>query len=447
MAQAHIVIDLGFGDAGKGSMVDYLTRTLSSDLVVRFNGGAQAAHNVVTENSQHVFRQFGSGSFVGARTLYSKYALFDPLLLFEEAKSLEQKGVSNPLAHMYVEEDCVITTIYQQAMNRVRETVRSDARHGSCGLGIGETASDSEEIPDSVLRVSDLKDRARTYQKLEQLRIHKLTEAKEISEGITSEQLKSDMAILDDAQFSTVATDAYCNIVSHVSVISHDEALHLIAHAKNPLFEGAQGVLLDQDFGFYPYITRSKVVPYAAAALCKDAGIDYLITGLLRAYTVRHGPGPMLTFDARLTDRVPDTHNTFGEWQREFRVGYFDAMMARLALDICSHGSKDTKVNSLFMTCVDRLSSFDEVLLCDRYATIAHLPPLSLSAVGKPRKRVSTNAIMGLTPVYTPFASVHEKSSFTYQAEYAHHVHRMLKSDVTLAGISRGVRATDKFLL
>src|SRR5579864_7866772 len=98
MSKVFLVQGLGYGDEGKGSIVDYLVRQEKAPLVVRFNGGAQAAHNVVTDDGRHhTFTQFGSGTFAGARTFLSRFMIVNPFTLLTEAKALEQKGVANPL--------------------------------------------------------------------------------------------------------------------------------------------------------------------------------------------------------------------------------------------------------------------------------------------------------------------------------------------------------------
>lgn len=449
MTKAKIVIDLGFGDAGKGSIVDFFVEQYKSDLVIRFNGGTQAAHNVVTENQHHTFRQFGSGSFRGARTLYSKYALFDPLMLLEEGRGLAGKGVVNPFDNFYVEEDCVITTIFQQAMNRIRETLRSDGRHGSCGMGIGETASDIEEIPHLVLRVKDLKDRTLTYLKLKKLREFKLKEFLKLSEDLNVSHLKEHLDVLQDEAYDVATADAYCNIVKSIHVITNLQAIEMLDNSHNPIFEGAQGVLLDQDYGFYPYITRSQVAPCNAVSMCKEASIDYEVTGLVRAYTVRHGPGPMPTFDDTLTRNVKDLHNKFGEWQRDFRVGYFDAVMTRLAIDICSESYGGTGVDNLFITCTDRLYEFEQVRVCNGYTSPEKsffLSPYSLKSIGKEEKRKQTEIVSSLIPLYQNFFSTHKKSSVEYQLNYARWVFDLIGRNIKLLGISRGVKAEDKML-
>lgn len=443
MSPARIIIDLGFGDAGKGSIVDFLARTYTSNLVVRWNGGAQAAHNVVTEDYHHTFRQFGSGTFSRAQTLYSRHALFDPIALLEEARTLEQKGVTGVTDLFVVEEDCVITTIFQQAMNRVRELVRGEGRHGSCGLGIGETASDKDEDPEKVLYVKDLRNEALTQAKLAALQNAKREEALVLSKGRSSLALSENLEILSNSEYVKAATAAYRNIITHIHVVSHKEAITLLAAAQAPLFEGAQGILLDQDYGFYPYTTRSDVTAKHAIAMCGEAEIAHEVTGLLRAYCVRHGPGPMPTEDSYLSEIMRDAHNKFDEWQRGFRVGYFDAVLARYAIDVCGG------IENIMITCTDRLVEMGEVKTCTAYAPEAEhgvLAPCSLAKVGKEAKRLHSEELADQSPIYVPFVCPADPCSLEYQCAYAKHVLSLIERKVRLLGISRGTRSSDKFL-
>jgi adenylosuccinate synthase len=147
-----VVVDLGYGDAGKGTVVDWLCSRADAGpvhAVVRFNGGAQAAHNVVTSDGRHhTFAQFGSGSFIpGVRTHLSRFVLVDPLALAGEAAHLASLGVRDALDRVTVDRDALLATPYHRAANRARELARGDRRHGSCGMGIGETASYALDHP------------------------------------------------------------------------------------------------------------------------------------------------------------------------------------------------------------------------------------------------------------------------------------------------------------
>jgi len=146
---AFLVVDLGFGDAGKGLLSYYLVRTTGARWVVRFNGGAQAGHNVVTTDGRHhTFSQVGAGSFVpGVRTYLARDMVVHPTALDSEARHLARVGVADAMRRMHVDPECRVTTPFHQASTRVRELLRGAARHGSCGVGVGETVRDSLKVP------------------------------------------------------------------------------------------------------------------------------------------------------------------------------------------------------------------------------------------------------------------------------------------------------------
>ena len=158
---AHLVVDLGFGDAGKGAITDYLARTTSAHTVVRFNGGAQARHNVVApDGKHHAFSQFGSATLVpGVRTHLSRHMVLNPLAMLVEERYLRALGVEDAFARTAISAEALVITPFQRAANRLRELARSlpagkagERRHGSCGMGIGETVSDSLTLGRSVRR-------------------------------------------------------------------------------------------------------------------------------------------------------------------------------------------------------------------------------------------------------------------------------------------------------
>src|SRR5262249_10547168 len=175
-----IVAGLGYGDSGKGTVVDWLCSPLGSrpvQTVVRFNGGAQAAHNVLTRDGRHhAFAQFGAGTFTPrVRTHLSRFVLLDPLALAAEAAHLAIVGVPDALDRLTVDRDALLTTPYHPAANRARELARGNHRHGSCGMGIGETASYALAHPADAPRAGDCTSPPALARKLATLR-DRLTE-------------------------------------------------------------------------------------------------------------------------------------------------------------------------------------------------------------------------------------------------------------------------------
>lgn len=363
---ATIVVDLGFGDASKGSIVDFLRRCdPQPTTIIRFNGGSQAAHNVVTATGQHhTFSQFGSGTLVpNTETFLSRFMLVNPFNLLHETESLQNLGVANPLDLVAIDQQALIVSPFQVAVNRLRELARGDGRHGSCGHGVGETTSDHLTHGDSVLFAGDLTDLARTKRKLHFLRDIKLDELREIRDALPDTKLaRQELSIFEDPGLIDTAIEVYRFFASRVRIVDSDY-LQEIAKSSRLIFEAAQGVLLDEWFGFFPYTTWSTTTFANALQLLNEARFEGPITklGLLRAYATRHGAGPFVTEDAKLTEAIPDYHNGNNQWQREFRVGHFDLVTARFALEVCEG------VDALAITCLDRLTDLPRWRVCSSY--------------------------------------------------------------------------------
>ncbi len=352
------VVDLGYGDAGKGSIVDHLCRTAveadpgSPPTVVRFNGGAQAAHNVVTPDGRHhTFAQFGSGTLVpGVRTHLSRFMLLDPLALAAEAAHLRTElGARDPFALLTVDRRALLTTPYHAAANRHRETARGAARHGSCGLGIGETAAYALAHPDDAPTAGDCTAPARLRTRLTRLR----------------DRLTADLGLGRPIGPPVEAClDAYRAFADRVA-LTDEPHLARILRGGPVVLEGAQGVLLDEWHGFHPYTTWSTTTFGNAETLLAEAGAPgtALRLGVLRSYTVRHGPGPLVTEDQRLSAALPEAHNGHGRWQGAFRVGHFDAVAHRHALAAC--GGAD----ALALTHLDAPPRCPELAICESYRT------------------------------------------------------------------------------
>ncbi len=362
--QATIVTDLGFGDAGKGTMVDYLARQGGTAAVVRFNGGGQAAHNVITPDGRHhTFHQFGSGTFVpGVRTHLSRFMVVDPLLLYEESQQLQQLGCRSALARLSIDEEALVATPFHRAANRLREMLRGAGLHGSCGMGIGEVMMDSLKLTDP-LRVKHLRDPeelTRRFLAIQEQRheefSHRYHELEEHPGSV------SEINALTDTDYARKLAHDFAVFAASLSLVQGDH-LGQLAKAGSLLFEGAQGVLLDEWRGFHPYTTWSTTTFENAETLLNEVGYNERIErlGVLRAYFTRHGAGPFVTEDQSLSTAIPDLHNGTGEWQGVFRIGWFDMVAAHYALAAAG------PIDSLAITNLDQIEKVGERRICNAY--------------------------------------------------------------------------------
>ncbi|MFC7274489.1 adenylosuccinate synthetase [Paractinoplanes rhizophilus] len=317
------VVDLGYGDAGKGTVVDALCATSPVRAVLRFNGGAQAAHNVVLPSGRHhTFAQFGSGTLRGVPTHLTRFVVVDPLALAAEAVAL-----GDPYELLTVEGDALLATPWHRAANRRRETAE---RHGSCGMGVGETMAYALTHADAP-RVADVKSPARLRRRLSALADH-------YGPGF----------VVDDVLETFVAFGRTVRIV--------DESYTGRLLREGPcVFEGAQGVLLDEWRGWHPHTTWSTTTFDNALSLCPSLRR----LGVVRTYTTRHGAGPFVTEDPAL--RLPEPHNRTGEWQGVFRAGHFDAVAHRYAVEVAGG------VDGLAVTHLDAPPRCPQLRVCTSY--------------------------------------------------------------------------------
>jgi adenylosuccinate synthase len=362
--QAIFIADLGFGDAGKGTITDFLTRNLTAHTIVRYNGGPQAAHNVVTpEGKHHTFAQFGSGMLLPwTRTLLSRFMLINPLNMLKEERHLSSLGVSDALERTLVDRRTVVITPFQKALNRLREIARAAERHGSCGEGIGESMADVLNYGDAVLVAGDLQDRAAIIRKLELLRDIKYAELAQLQIP-DNEHSRQELAIFLDRSCIEDCADVYRYFAQSVELVDEAAIHRLFAQPGSIIFEGAQGVLLDENYGFAPYTTWSTTTFANAETLTREHDYtgDIVRLGVVRAYATRHGAGPFPTEDHVLTQTLPDPHNTWNDWQQTFRVGYFDLVATRYARDVLY------KLDYLAVTHMDRLETIPQWQICTAY--------------------------------------------------------------------------------
>jgi len=362
--KAIITVGLGFGDEGKGAAVDFLVRVHGAGLVVRYSGGAQAGHNVVLpDGRRHSFSQFGAGTFAGASTWLGPRVILCPGTLGPEATHLKALGVADPFARLSVHPDCLLSTHYHVTANRLRELARGKGRHGSCGLGIGETRHYWLRYGEDAVVASDLEHRSVLIEKLTRLR----------------ERLSREVPGFDDVRPAEEAE----------LLIEAGRELRLVRRpplCETVIFEGAQGILLDERFGFHPHTTWSTVTSLHARELAAEWGLsDVEILGITRAYATRHGAGPLPTHSIEMTARLADPGNPRNDWQGTLRAGPLDLVLLRYAASV-------DRVDGLVVNGLDQLGPMFP--LCRAYR--------ETDALDVPRTRAEQEALTRTVEAATP---------------------------------------------
>ncbi|MEA2327215.1 MAG: adenylosuccinate synthase [Thermoanaerobaculia bacterium] len=388
--RAFVIVDLGFGDAGKGLLTDYLVRRTGARMVVRYNGGAQAGHNVVTPDGRHhTFAQFGSGTFVpGVRTFLSRDVVVHPTALLREELALRSAGVTDGFERLSISADALVITPYHQALGRMRELARGPAVHGTCGAGVGETVGHDRARLGEAIRVADLADRPRLCRKLGRIRDYAWSQVSELNSRFRAHECgKIEAAVFDRPD----ALERWCDETRRVVPLIGDENAWVRTTDSAVIFEGAQGVLLDEWHGFHPYTTWSTCTAAPAVQLLSQFAPDAEVCriGVLRTYAVRHGAGPLPTETPDIA--APPEHNTFNAWQGAVRRGWFDGVLARYAAEA------DGGIDALAITHLDWLSRIGTWTYCDSY-----LPDLRLysSAVRSlDRQEQMTSLLAKVRPV------------------------------------------------
>lgn len=362
----YIVRGLMYGDEGKGSIVDYLTR-LGGSIVKE--GGPQAAHHVASKDGKmHRSEQMGSGVFnEGVRTFCSKNMLVHPQNLIMENTMLHMEGVHDGMKRMFIDSRCPIVTPLHQMIGQMKEISRGSNRYGSTGTGVGEAVKDWKEKDNKVLTMGDIYNENLLKEKIDILFSEKLNESKTLVENNSenSELRKLYQYYLNSLSRRLLFSSYWNFSVTYPNCIVYDgdEYLNKIIESENNIIcEGSQGALLDPEFGFLPYVTKMKTTFGSAIEMVgnKVSRSEIMKMGVVRAYSTRHGVGPFVTEDKFLTEYRPDRYNGENMWQGKFRIGWFDLLAVKYAIAV------NDGVDEIALTCLDRLSQTD-VRVCAGY--------------------------------------------------------------------------------
>lgn len=400
MKRAIIVQGLGFGDEGKGATVDFLARSFSADLVVRYCGGSQAGHNVVLpDGRRHVFSQFGAGTLAGAATYLGEQMIINPPAMHNEAVHLKEMTGEDPFDKLIIHPRVLVSTIYHQQLNRLRELSRGTNRHGSCGHGIGETRNYWLKYGHDAVFASDLHDREALFGKMELLRQRVLLEVQNFLDCIPADEHWRLAMLAEPARRTARELFELGTSLSLQAVMpSYTTAI----------FEGAQGVLLDEWRGFHPHTTWSTVTLEHALDMAEESDAEGVsILGVTRAYATRHGAGPLPTSSPDLDAALSDPGNPKNDWQGTIRRGWLDLVLLRYAIE-----SAGGTLGGLALNGLDELAGISSQV-CTGYQlpdgrVIERLPVASSPSL-KFQQNL-TNLLQEATPVYKkmPLDKIHE---------------------------------------
>lgn len=351
--KTYAVIGAAFGDEGKGLITDWLAYRNLNSIVVRYNGGAQAGHTVVMpEGRRHVFHHFGAGTLAGCQTYLSRYFIVNPFLWVKERDEL--KDIQFPT--MKVSPRSPVTTPYDMLVNQELENSRGANRHGSCGIGINETVNRSVTLP---LLVSDLYDDTLLL-KVEEIRDWALDQFTALGIPL-SDHAEATLASETMLEDFLAACDEFAGSIEVSSSI--------FLEAHDIIFEGAQGLLLDESHKFFPHVTRSRTGMNNVATIMAEIGRREIETYyVMRTYMTRHGRGPFPSED--LTMKFEDTTNAPNDWQGTLRFGQmdFELIADAITVDIATAFRADIDITPRFAITHSDQIPFQE---CPAYAGLA----------------------------------------------------------------------------
>lgn len=346
-----IVIGMQFGDEGKGRVVDYLCSQRSISNVIRFSGGHQAYHGVyIDEDLHHGFSNFGSGTFKGVPTYFSEFCTVDPVSMCNEYDILVEK---NAVPYLFVDPKCPVVTPYDKVYNRVLDKKN---RHGSCGVGFGTTLQREEDF--YSLTFEDL--------------FHPIVFKIKMNNIHNYYMHQKFYSLFDNfgQRFNDIKQRIQDDLEHFLDCVYRIKKENIARIGKVPyfkpylnegscVFEGSQGLLLDQHMGFFPHVTRSDLTfKNIESILGKEVDHQFDLWLVTRAYQTRHGNGPMtnLNYDFPIK-KNPYEINNDQTFQGKFRTSILDLDLLKYSLH------KNEKIHNhlnkhLVITCLDLMEGY-----------------------------------------------------------------------------------------
>ncbi|WP_371054768.1 MULTISPECIES: adenylosuccinate synthase [unclassified Rhodosalinus] len=354
-----VVVGAQWGDEGKGKIVDWLSER--ADVIARFQGGHNAGHTLVIDGQTYKLHALPSGVVRGGKlSVIGNGVVLDPWHLVDEIAALRDQGVEITPASLMIAENTPLILPFHGELDRAREAAVAVAKIGTTGRGIGPAYED--KVGRRAVRVADLADRATLEARVDRALVHHDA----LRRGLGLEPVDREALL---AALSEVGERILPFAAPAWKVLNEARRA-----GRRILFEGAQGAMLDIDFGTYPFVTSSNVIAgQAATGTGLGPGAIDFVLGIVKAYTTRVGEGPFPTeLDDADGERLGTRGHEFGTTTgRKRRCGWFDAVLVRQA--IATSG-----INGIALTKLDVLDGFDRLRICTAYELdgqrLDHLP-------------------------------------------------------------------------
>lgn len=340
-----VVVGTQWGDEGKGKITDMLAET--ADVVVRYGGGNNAGHTVIVGDEKFELHLIPSGILYPEKiNVIGNGVVIDPEALVEEMHMLDRKGIS--LDNLHISESAHVIMPYHRQLDHLEEERKGDNKIGTTGKGIGPAYTD--KAARRGLRMVDLLDRDTFKYKLER--------------NLNYQNLILERVYQADPMDADEIIESYQPYIEEIrKYVTNTSLLLERARDKKIFFEGAQGTLLDIDYGTYPYVTSSNPT---AGGVCTGAGIGPTrvddVIGVAKAYITRVGEGPFPTeLNNELGDFLREKGHEYGVTTgRPRRCGWFD-------IPILKHAYRVNGLTEIALTKLDVLSGLEEIKLCTGY--------------------------------------------------------------------------------
>ncbi len=342
-----VVVGSQWGDEGKGKIVDWLAER--ADVIVRYQGGHNAGHTLVIDGVSYKLSLLPSGVVSGKLSVIGNGVVVDPHHFVKELEKLGEQGIHVTPDILKIADNAPLILSVHRELDAIRENANSGLKIGTTKRGIGPAYED--KVGRRAIRVCDLADPATLKEKIERLLAHHNA----LRRGLNLTELSVD-ALYDEL---IQVKDAVLPYVAQVWSLLDDKR----RTGARILFEGAQGALLDNDHGTYPFVTSSNTVAGQAAAGSGlgPTAIGYVL-GITKAYTTRVGEGPFPTEDfGEVGEFLGTRGHEFGTVTgRKRRCGWFDAVIVRQTV-------KTSGISGIALTKLDVLDGLKEIKVCVGY--------------------------------------------------------------------------------